>query len=510
MSIEPETRRLAIIAAGVSFGLLLLRLSVAHGTGFGDAEALYASYALHPQPSYIEHPGLIGSIARLLGRGDVPSAELSHVATALAATLLPWVGFVAARLSGASSKGAFVTLLALALTPELSIGLFGLTPDLPLAFAWIFALGLTGFALRSEPTSFRTLLALLGAGACAGIACISKASGVLLVATILGALLTKPALFRTLGPWSLLVVVGLVALPVVRWEVSHGYPMLRHRLVTTQVHAGLSLRNLGVLIGGQLAYVTPPFLLAAGFLLVDLHKRRKQSPVFRLFWLATLVPGVCLVLLCLWSKVAEPHWVAPAYLPLALYVSQSDCIGRRLFVGCAGTGIAIALLAWTWVKTPLPMYLFSASYQPLYDVSNDLYVWGPGKPLLRDALSEAMIETRRLPVVVGPHYVVCAQAQAAIGNSAPVGCNTPRRDDFDSWYPRSRWVNAPIILYVHDSRFPVDPERELPNRIVRGQRKVDILRGGMVVRTIWVTVLEKTNDVGFRMPVPRPASQRPR
>ena len=28
--------------------------------GFGDSEALYACYALHPQPAYLDHPALIG------------------------------------------------------------------------------------------------------------------------------------------------------------------------------------------------------------------------------------------------------------------------------------------------------------------------------------------------------------------------------------------------------------------------------------------------------------------
>jgi hypothetical protein len=499
---EPGERNLVPLAAGVSLFLCALRLSVAHGMGFGDAEALYAAYALHPQPAYVEHPGLIGSLARLLGRGNAPTPALAHFATAILATLLPWAGALAARASGATWRGAMLTVLALALTPELSVGLFGLTPDLPLAFAWILALGSTALALRSEPGSRRALAALLGAGVFAGIACLSKASGVLLVGTIFLALLTRPRFWLTLAPWSAVGVIAILVTPVVIWEVRHGYPMLRHRLITSQVDAGLSLRNLGMLIGGQLAYVTPPFLVAAGIAAWDLHKKRKEDPVFRLFWLAVLLPGTVLVLLCLWSRVAEPHWVAPAYLPLALYVSRTS-VGKRIGTACIVVGFVIVLFVFAWVKTPLPMTLLASKYRPRYDVSNDLYAWGPGKKLVREAVAAVSMEFGQLPVVVGPHYVVCAQAHAALGNTAPVGCNTPRRDDFDFWFPRSRWIEAPFIVYVHDSRFTVDPERELPNRIVRGRSHVDVVRGGITVRTIWVTILEKGSEVGLR-----PAEQR--
>lgn len=493
---QPGERNLGLLAVGASLFLCVARLSVAHGTGFGDAEALYASYALHPQPAYVEHPGLIGSIARLIGRGGAPTPVLAHFATAILATLLPWAGALAARASGATWRGALVTVIALALTPELSIGLFGLTPDLPLAFAWLLGLGMTALALRSEPGSRRALAALLLAGVCAGLACLSKASGVLLVLSIVVALLFRPRIWLGFGPWSLLGVIAILVAPVVLWEVRHGYPMLRHRLITSQLDAGLSLRNLGLLIGGQLAYVTPPFLVAAAMLAWDLHKRRKEELVFRLFWLGVLIPGTFLLALCLWSKRAEPHWIAPAYLPLALYVSRVG-IGKRLGTACVAVGLALVPVAWVWVKTPLPVKLLDAK-NLRYDVSNDLYAWGPGRKLVREAVAAVSLEFGQLPVVVGPHYVVCAQAHAAVGNAAPVGCNTVNRDDFDSWYPRARWINAPFIVYVHDSRFDLDPERELPNRIVRGRSQVDIVRGGVPVRTIWVTILEKGSDVGLQ------------
>lgn len=482
-------------AVFVSIALFALRLQLAGHVGFGDAEALYICYGLHPQPAYLDHPGFVGQVARWLG---APSPLKTHLLTAVLATAVPWLGGLAARATGAPWSRAARTVLALALAPEMAVGLFGLTPDLLMATAWLGALTLALFALSRPPSSFAAFAATLGVGALVGIATLSKVSALLLalaLAASLGFRALRPRL-RTFAPWAAALLVLLLLAPVVLWEVQNGSPMLRHRLITTQSQAGLSFRNLGALLGGQLVYVSPVLLVASGFVAVDLYRRRAEDAASRLLWLCTVVPGVVLAALCLWSKVAEPHWLAPAYLPLAIHAARSERVGPKLAVASLVTGAALTLLTWLWVATELPPRLLGGLYQPKYDLANDLVAWGPGGRLLDDAVTRTALETHRLPVVVGPHWVVCAQAQAALGNRAPVGCNTPQRDDFDRWYPRSRWLDAPVVLLVYDSRFPLDPKLELPGRTVKSRSKVEVRRGGRVVRTIWVTRLDKTEGVG--------------
>ena len=489
---------LVALAVGVSFGMLVLRLDVARVAGFGDAEALYASYALHPQPAYLDHPGLVGAAARLIGRGSAPEPWPAHVWTAVAATLVPWVGALAARAAGAPWRSAMTTVLALALVPELGIGLFGLTPHLLLAPVWLGAVGCALIALRSDPRTFRALVATLGTGALVGVACLSHASGALLALALLAAFVWAGTLARwkTAAPWAAVVVAAVLVMPVVMWEARQGFPMLRHRLISTQATAGLSFRNLGALIGGQLAYVTPPFLVAGGFALADLWRERRFDPASRLLLLSVLVPAAVLVPLCLWSRVAEPHWLAPAYLGLAVHAGRKQVVGRRLAIGSLATGAVITVIAWFWVRTPLPVLLLGDRAR--YDLATDLYAWERGGALVEREVSEAMLATRRLPVVVGPHWMICAQVHARLENRAPVGCNTLTRDDFDRWFPRKRWLSAPVVLYVHDSRFDVKPELELPTHVVTRVGKVDVERGGRVVRSIWVTRLERLVDVGTR------------
>jgi hypothetical protein len=281
--------------------------------------------------------------------------------------------------------------------------------------------------------------------------------------------------------------------------------MLQHRLISTQRAAGLSLRNVGAFVGGQLAYVTPPFLFGAGLLLWDLAKRRGEDAVSSLlFWSSALV-ALPLSVLCLWSRVAEPHWFAPAYLALAVHLGRAERVGRRLARVSVALGVLIVALAWTWIRTPLAPRLLGDAYRARYDLANDLFAWEPGGALVEVTLRELRQAQPGPFVVVGPHWIVCAQLHAHLGRRVAVGCNGPRRDDFDAWLPRERWASAPHVLYVHDSRFELSPEKELPHRTARLQRAVEIVRGGRVVRTIWVTHLELT-AAAARAPGPQPGA----
>ena len=165
--------------------LLTVRLYAATRVGFGDSEALYAAYALHPQPAYLDHPGLIGLVARAVGGGTSPSPQRAHVTTALLASLVPWVMVLACRAAGASRRRAFVAALVFALVPEIAIGLFAMTPDLLLALFWTGSIALASIALVAAPGSTRAALAFAGAGLFAGAAAASKVSGVLLIAALL-------------------------------------------------------------------------------------------------------------------------------------------------------------------------------------------------------------------------------------------------------------------------------------------------------------------------------------
>jgi hypothetical protein len=504
-------------ALAASVVLLVVRLYAAERLGFGDAEALYACYARHPQPVYLDHPGLVGVFARMIGGGDAPSPIAAHVVTAFLATATPWLAALAARLAGASLQRAATAAVPLMLAPEISIGLFGMTPDLLLIVFWYATVGATIWAITAAPGSTRALVGALGSGVAVGLAFDAKVSGGLLLAGLVLAWSSPHARAhrRTLAPWSGLALALLLVSPVMLDEVARGFPMLRHRLIDTQRDAGLSLRNVGALLGGQLLYVTPPLLMGAFFVARDLYRRRNEDIVSWTLW-SVSVTALPLVLLALLSRVAEPHWVAPIYLALPIaFALRSDLspreastaaeepvdtgdrrkgiraeprqarplISQRIVRSSIATGAIVIAFAHAWVLTSLAPRLLGSSYNARYDLANDLYAWDTALPVLRNAIEAATESQLPPPIVIGPHWTVCAQAHAMLPRSVLVGCHAQTGDDFRRWLPPSVWEHAPVLLYVTDDRFEL-PADALRDRREEGVWSVDVHRGGTVVRRI--------------------------
>ena len=502
---EPEWGLAALyVLVALSVGMLGVRLYAASHVGFGDSEALYACWAAHPQPAFLDHPGLVGLVSRIIGEGTTPTPLRTHAVTSLLATLVPWVVFVAARALGAARGRAALAGLIVAVVPETAIGLFALTPDLLLAPAWLGVLALAGIGMRSDPSSTRSASAFLGAGLLAGTACAAKAPGLLLMAALFATYVTvalsRAGLLReddrarravrTIWPWAGLAAGLVVIVPIARYEAKTGWPMLHHRLVDTQGAAGVALRNLGTLTGGQLAYLSPILAVLAVLVAVDLVRERSRDAVSRLLFVSFAIPIVPLLALCVWSPVAEPHWIAPALLALPLHVARRAgdetraLTSRRIFLAGAGLAAALTLFAHVWVLVPESARLLPASTDPKLDISNELYGW----PTVLGAVKEQMATAGtpfdpegREVVVVGPHWTVCAQLQAGLPGIR-VGCATPIRDDFDAWLPREQWRAAEHVLFVTDNRYPGDGADQLPAHVKSAQSRVRILRGGRTSR----------------------------
>ena len=111
---------------------------------------------------------------------------------------------------------------------------------------------------------------------------------------------------------------------------------------------------------------------------------------------------------------------------------------------CALTGAGVAVLGWCWLRTRLPLVAgdWLGGYEPALDASNDYYVWEPEKQLLEEAVADVQERTGQMPIVIGPHWSVCAQAEVALAGRVHVGCDSVERDDYDDWSSPARWDAA--------------------------------------------------------------------
>ena len=453
--------------------------------GFGDSEALYATYAQHPQLGYLDHPGLVGTVASLVGHGTSPRPADTHLLTSLVGALVPPLVAVTATLAGASLRRAAIAGIVVAVTPMIAIGLFALTPDLLLAPLWLLALALGAFAAREE-RSPRARAALVALGVVAGAATWAKATGSLLFVVLLASAYRERSDRRAklFG-----VALGLlVTAPLAAHEIAAGFPMLRHRLVETQEGLPPLVKGLGSLTLGQLLYISPGFVVLAVLRARALASCHGASrPEVRFLALATALPAAALALFSLASRQAEPHWMGPAWLSFVVLVAACPAevptpSPRALAASTLGAAL-ISAAVHAWILVPSAPRLAPRSYDPRYDIANELFGWPDAASALREELMEG-------DVVVGPHWVVCAQVAAALPG-ARVGCDTPIRDDFDGWLPRDVWRSATRVHYVKDTRFDARPEAALPAHTKIAERRVTVYRGGRPTRTFTLTTFTR-------------------
>jgi hypothetical protein len=126
-------------------------------------------------------------------------------------------------------------------------------------------------------------------------------------------------------------------------------------------------------------------------------------------------------------------------------------------------------------------------YDATLDASNDYFAWTSGKQLLEDAVAATRERTGQTPIIVGPHWSVCAQAEVALGGQVHVGCDTSERDDYDDWSDPSLWSRAQTLLFVTDSRFHPVPPDSFYGREAVSVHRASVERFGQVVRELSVS-----------------------
>jgi hypothetical protein len=137
---------------------------------------------------------------------------------------------------------------------------------------------------------------------------------------------------------------------------------------------------------------------------------------------------------------------------------------------------------------------------PRLDLSNELVGW---PDVLAAVSEEAAAASNPLSQqgdvsVVGPHWVICAQLEAGLRGRWPVGCDTPVPDDFDGWWPRSRWRQSDFVVWVSDARFGREPPSSLlSSHVPLRTRNVDVERGGRTVRHFAITVLSSRSSASL-------------
>ena len=337
-------RVLLVIAIG-----LCARLAVAPLVPLTTDEAYYADWSRHLAPGYLDHPPLVAWLIALstglLGRTELavrlPAVLLQAGTTWLAASL-------AGTLAGPAAALAAALLLQAA--PVFSLGAVLMTPDAPLAFAWMGVLWSFERAYRRDPRWFVVAGAFLGLGA------LSKLSAGLLGVAVLGALLTDLRGRRLLAgpwPWLGLLLAVAVASPMLLWNVRHGWPSLAFQAKHGLGGQGFSFLRLAGSLGAQAAYVSPFIAFLAGVAAWRALRAGGDSPYRALAYSALPVVGF-FTLAAAFTPGSLPHWPAPGWLSASILLAL---VGARRLRAAMAVGFALSAAVVVLVVQPFRLPL---------------------------------------------------------------------------------------------------------------------------------------------------------
>ena len=291
----------------------LLRLLGAAGLGLGIDESYMVASGRTLHVGYFDHPPLAWWLSRgaalLLGSEQPVVVRLPFVALFTLSTFLVWrLG----TLANSPAAGLWAAV-ALNLSPVLGITTASwVLPDGPLDCALLGA-GCCLMRALPEPRGWSWWL---GAGACAGLALLSKYSAVLTLAGAALYLLTSPLHRRWLArpqPWAAAAVAAALFAPVLAWNASHGWISFAFQGGRAMAHKLNPAGPLLVLAGGALFLL--PWIWAG--LMAALLRGLRAGPLawrsWLLCWLA-LPPIVLFAVVALWSRQVLFHWAVPGYL----------------------------------------------------------------------------------------------------------------------------------------------------------------------------------------------------
>lgn len=297
---------------------LILRIGLASVIPLSIDEAYAVVVSRSHSLSYFDHPPLGFALARLVA--DVTGCECRLFVR------LPYVmlGSLSALLLYDLTRQAYGPVPAFWAVAWYTVAPFFLisaghfvVPDGPLDFfllasAWAVAPMLLGKQPR------HALLRWAIAGVALGLALMSKyQAGLFCVSALLILLSTRPGRVQlaTPGPWVAGAIAILGLLPVVLWNMNHGWVSLAFqsgRGLATEGHL-LHPGNLGVTLLGQAAYVWPPTWPVA--IACMWSAARKGAPLAdRFFMLMSVVPVVFFDLAALLSAHSLPHWSMSGFL----------------------------------------------------------------------------------------------------------------------------------------------------------------------------------------------------
>jgi len=466
--------------------MLALRLAFAATVPLTSDEAYFASWALHPDFGYFDHPPMVAWWLTPL-----TAASMEPWVLRLPAVLVPTVVSltVTGLLRQHDQTRAYLTGLALALVPVEALYI-PITTDTPLIFFTVLSVAAFAVAVRRDSARHYLL-----AGALLGCAFLSKYFAALLgFAYLVFALVSPPREGRVRG----VLLAFLAAVPFVAlnlwWNYNHCWANVLHNFYNRHYGAALSWRT-PLLYAVLVLYVLGPVL---AWQLVKERGRLREAwsdPGARLFAAVALVPLALFAALSPWKDIGL-HWVL-SFVPLVFLLAGRFLTARELAASAKFLGAFSALhvvAAAAFLALPVETWRGSGMYSNLVLNTRPREVMAALEPYRKDHVlaAEGYAPAVTLGLASGTELVVFGAMS-----------HHSRQYDFRTDMRALEGKDLAILARKPDQGAMYAPffrESETREIEVRGARFYLVLGHGFDFEAYRRGILEPTRDRLYRIP----------
>ncbi|NAZ75134.1 hypothetical protein GTQ99_06800 [Kineococcus sp. T13] len=412
--------------------VFLLLAAVGGRYGHHRDELYFLEAGRHPAWSYPDQPALVPLLARGWDAAVGGSLWGLRLPPALAVALVVLVAARTAReVGGARPVHAFLAAAATAVAAVLlATGHLFSTTTFDLLTTSVLVLLLLR-ALRLGGTRRWLLLGLV-----AGLALHVKLLAAVVLLCCAAALLAcgPRAALRSAGPWVAAATAGVLALPLVAWQASHGWPQARTSRAIAAGSSGTSVQRWEVL--AQQPLMLGPLLLpvfVVGLIALWRSPQRWLAVTYALLLVETVATG---------GKPYYTMGLAPAVLAAAAAPLVRWSSGRRLRRGVLAGALVLNLVGGALATLP---WLPARRAGPLLAVNYDLGEQ-VGWPEMVDVVASAAADLPATTVVVTANYGEAGALARARRQGVDLPAVHSGHNDFADWGPPP--ASATTVLLV--------------------------------------------------------------
>lgn len=373
-------RKVALLAA-VSF---LVRLVCASLIEFGNDEVYYRLYALFPDWSHFDHPGMVGWVIQLFSLNLMWDSELGiRMAAVVIGTVNVFLVYMIGREAMNERAGWYASLLYVSsVYASVICGIF-ILPDTPQSLFWLLSML---FFIRAffgvEEKKGRNMLI---AGLSCGLAFLSKYTSVFLwFGAGMYILLYDRSWLKSKWLYLSVMATVLMALPVAIWNIRNDFVSFTFhsgRVVSQQaLHPEFFARE----VAGEFFYNNPVVFVLTLLAVVNAFRKSRVMPVRQTsYFLFTGLPLILVFWFVSWQRSTLPHWSGPGFVALLPMTAAWICacpVRKKLHRWVWGAVAFISVLlpaALVEIRLgPIPLDSHEAPDEMgKYDFTLDMYGW---------------------------------------------------------------------------------------------------------------------------------------